>query len=144
MPFFNNIFRIQESIEKSTLQELYDGNGRNFTDTNYLKLLKMTQNRANTILNLMKSKMSDFLLRFVSWILYKLLPCFLTDVRIKPEQIELLKKAGATQTPIIFLPVHKSHLDYILISFILLNNNIRPPLVASGDNLRLPFFGYVF
>jgi glycerol-3-phosphate O-acyltransferase 1/2 len=58
-----------------------------------------------------------------------------------PGQVQMLMKASNTGLPLIFLPMHRSHLDYILISFILLNNNIRSPLVAAGDNLRIPVFG---
>jgi glycerol-3-phosphate O-acyltransferase 1/2 len=53
----------------------------------------------------------------------------------------MLKKASSTGLPLIFLPTHRSHLDYILVSFILVNSNIRSPLVAAGDNLRIPVFG---
>jgi Glycerol-3-phosphate O-acyltransferase len=79
--------------------------------------------------------------RVTSWVLYKLLPCFLTSVVTHPGQLEMLKKASNTGLPLIFLPMHRSHLDYILISFILLNNNIRSPIVAAGDNLKIPVFG---
>ena len=79
--------------------------------------------------------------RVMAWLLYKVLPCFLTKVLAHPAQIEMLKKASNTGLPLIFLPMHRSHLDYILISFILLNNNIRAPLVAAGENLRIPVFG---
>lgn len=51
------------------------------------------------------------------------------------------KKRKGQNIPILYLPIHRSHLDYILISFILYMNNITPPLVAAGDNLMIPFFG---
>ena len=44
--------------------------------------------------------------------------------------------------PLVFLPCHKSHMDYILMTFILLNSGIHPPRIAAGDNLRLPFISY--
>ena len=43
----------------------------------------------------------------------------------------------------IFLPTHRSHLDYILIAFILFAYDLRTPLVAAGDNLLMPLFGFV-
>lgn len=91
----------------------------------------------------MRSKISDLLLRITSWVLYKLLPCFMSGVAAHPAQIDMLKAATAKapNAPLIFLPLHRSHLDYILISFILLNNDIRSPIVAAGNNLRIPFFG---
>lgn len=77
--------------------------------------------------------------------LYKLLPCFLRGVAAHPAQVEMLRgiAENADGIPLIFMPLHRSHLDYILISFILLNNDIKSPLVAAGNNLRIPFFGLV-
>ena len=45
--------------------------------------------------------------------------------------------------PIIYLPSHRSHLDYILLTFIIYHWNIKAPHVAAGDNLNISFFGYV-
>ncbi|XP_012153367.1 glycerol-3-phosphate acyltransferase mino isoform X2 [Megachile rotundata] len=100
------------------------------------------QDRAKTILYQMESKLSNILLKITSWILYKLLPCFIQSAIVLPSQIEMLKKANETGIPLILLPLHRSHLDYIMISFILLMNNIRNPLIAAGDNLKIPFFGW--
>ena len=47
------------------------------------------------------------------------------------------------QVPIIFLPGHKSHMDYILMSFVLANIGITVPHIASGDNLSLWGIGCV-
>ncbi|CAH0555865.1 unnamed protein product [Brassicogethes aeneus] len=131
--------RLKDAIEKTAVQQFQDSD--NSEDEFYQKLLKANEKRARKLLYDMRSTLSDFLLRFTSWVLYKLLPCFLTSVVAHPGQVEMLKKAGESNLPLIFLPLHKSHLDYILISFILLNNNVRSPLVAAGDNLRIPFFG---
>ncbi|KAJ8920132.1 hypothetical protein NQ315_011789 [Exocentrus adspersus] len=131
--------RLQRAIEKATIQQFQ--NADNGDDEYYQQLLKANQKRAKKLLYDMRSTLSDFLLRFTSWVLYKLLSYFLTSVVVHPGQVEMLKKAGNSNLPLIFLPLHRSHLDYILISFILLNNNVRSPLVAAGDNLRIPFFG---
>ena len=47
------------------------------------------------------------------------------------------------QIPVILLPTHRSHLDYILITFILFNLDLKAPHVAAGDNLLMPIFGWV-
>lgn len=111
----------------------------------YMEMLKKHEKRAARLVNDMKSRISDFLLRLTSWVLYKLLPCFLSGVVAHPAQVEMLKAAAAKApgAPLIYLPLHRSHLDYILVSFILLNNDIRSPIVAAGNNLRIPFFGFV-
>jgi len=75
--------------------------------------------------------------------LYKLLPLFLTKVVVNREQVQRLQEAADSGIPLIFLPTHRSHLDYILMTFILVNNGIKAPLVAAGDNLNIPLFGYL-
>lgn len=40
--------------------------------------------------------------------------------------------------PMIFLPVHKSHIDYLLITLILFCHNIKAPHIAAGNNLSIP------
>lgn len=101
-----------------------------------------TEARAKTILLHMQSTISDTLLRLTAWTLYKLLPRFIKSAIVQPTQIEMLKKANDSGLPLVFLPLHRSHLDYIMISFILLSNDVRNPLIAAGDNLKIPFFGY--
>ncbi|XP_022917375.1 glycerol-3-phosphate acyltransferase 1, mitochondrial isoform X2 [Onthophagus taurus] len=131
--------RVKYAVEKTAVQQYKDSNS---DDSDfYAQLVTNNEKRAKRILHDMRSTLSDFLLRFTSWLLCKLLPCFVSSIVVHPGHIEMLQKAGKTNLPLIFLPLHRSHLDYILMSFILLNNNVRSPLVASGDNLRIPFFG---
>ncbi|KAK2572932.1 Glycerol-3-phosphate acyltransferase 1 [Acropora cervicornis] len=58
-------------------------------------------------------------------------------------QIDFLKEASQDDKPMIFLPLHKSHMDYILLTFVLVACDIRVPHVAAGDNLRIPVFSWV-
>uniref|UniRef100_A0A182T3G9 Phospholipid/glycerol acyltransferase domain-containing protein n=1 Tax=Anopheles maculatus TaxID=74869 RepID=A0A182T3G9_9DIPT len=69
----------------------------------------------------------------------------MSGVAAHPAQVEMIKRAieKHPDVPLIFLPLHRSHLDYIMVSFILLNNDIKCPLVAGGDNLRIPVFGSI-
>ncbi len=48
--------------------------------------------------------------------------------------LQKLKKIYANK-PLVFVPNHKSHLDYLLLSYILHNNYMTPPHVAAGINL---------
>lgn len=52
--------------------------------------------------------------------------------------ILLLQQSGK---PVIYLPMHRSHLDYVLITYILWHYGIRAPYVAAGDNLNIFGFG---
>ncbi|KAH8288583.1 hypothetical protein KR054_005612 [Drosophila jambulina] len=109
----------------------------------YQAILRKQEQRAIGILKDMGSTLNNGLLALTSWILYKLLPCFLSGVVMNTKQIEMLKTATEKSpgTPLIFVPLHRSHLDYIMVTWILTNNDIRSPLVAAGNNLQIPVFG---
>ena len=105
-------------------------------------LQRKHRHRAVEILNHMKTCISSSLLRIAGWVLFKLLSRILSSIQYSRKQLENLRNIRrGTKYPIVYLPVHRSHLDYILISFILYMNDIKPPLVAAGDNLYIPFFG---
>lgn len=42
---------------------------------------------------------------------------------------------------VIYVPCHRSHIDYLLLSYLLYVNGIVPPHIAAGVNLNLPIVG---
>jgi glycerol-3-phosphate O-acyltransferase len=42
---------------------------------------------------------------------------------------------------VIYVPCHRSHLDYVLVSYLVHEHGLIPPHVAAGINLNLPFVG---
>lgn len=44
---------------------------------------------------------------------------------------------------LIILPCHKSHVDYLLISYLFIRLGFAVPHIAAGDNLDLPVVGYI-
>lgn len=138
--------RLRDAIETAAREDVSEKRETDDTideSSYYTEMIRKHEKRAKRLIFDMRSKLSDMLLRITSWVLYKLLPCFLSGVVAHPAQVEMLKAAAAKapNAPLIFLPLHRSHLDYILVSFILLNNDIRSPIVAAGNNLQIPFFG---
>lgn len=100
------------------------------------------QRRARSVLRHMKTCISSSLLTIAGWLLFKLLSKILTSIQFSKKQVDNIKHIRKScRYPILYLPVHRSHLDYILVSFILHMNGVKPPLVAAGDNLYIPFFG---
>jgi len=49
-------------------------------------------------------------------------------------------KFAETHTPV-YLPSHRSHVDYLLLSYLLHMNGLMLPHVAAGDNMNLPMIG---
>ncbi|MGD9225389.1 MAG: 1-acyl-sn-glycerol-3-phosphate acyltransferase [Desulfobacterales bacterium] len=46
--------------------------------------------------------------------------------------------------PLILIPCHKSHIDYLILSYLLYHNNMPVPLVAAGKNLSFWPMGPLF
>lgn len=50
----------------------------------------------------------------------------------------------ALKGPLILVPCHKSHIDYLILSYLLYHNNMPVPLVAAGKNLSFWPIGPLF
>lgn len=113
----------------------------------YQDIVEKHRRKAFNHLMRLRSCISSSLMRIAGWVLYRLLSRIFTSIQFNKAQIDRIRgytKRSATNgspIPVLYLPLHRSHLDYILISFILYMNNVNPPLVAAGDNLLIPFFG---
>ena len=53
-------------------------------------------------------------------------------------------KRLALKGPLILIPCHKSHIDYLILSYLLYHNNMPVPLVAAGKNLSFWPMGRIF
>ena len=62
---------------------------------------------------------------------------------VEQAKLDKLKKISE-KTPLIFMPTHKSHLDYLILSYLLYYNNMACPHVAAGQNLSFWPLGTIF
>ncbi len=53
------------------------------------------------------------------------------------------KMAAHRQASLVFLPSHKSHIDYLVVSYVLYRFGIALPHIAAGDNLHMPIIGWL-
>jgi len=42
---------------------------------------------------------------------------------------------------IVYLPCHRSHIDYLLLSYVVYQRGLTPPHIAAGENLNMPIIG---
>ncbi|MDO4223406.1 MAG: glycerol-3-phosphate 1-O-acyltransferase PlsB [Acinetobacter sp.] len=47
----------------------------------------------------------------------------------------------AQKYEIVYTPCHRSHIDYLLLSYVIFKQGLRVPYIAAGDNLNLPVVG---
>ena len=52
-------------------------------------------------------------------------------------------KALARQGPLIFVPCHKSHMDYLILPYVLYTNHLPVPHIVAGKNMFFPPFGSI-
>lgn len=50
-------------------------------------------------------------------------------------------KETAQDSAVVYVPCHRSHIDYLLLSYVLYKNGLMPPHIAAGINLNMPVIG---
>ena len=77
--------------------------------------------------------------RVLTWIWHTIYDGIDLDV----DSLDMVKRA-AKKAPLVYVPCHKSHIDYLVLSYLLFRHNLNIPLVAAGKNLAFwplgPFF----
>ncbi len=69
--------------------------------------------------------------RLLTWVWHRIYDGLVVD----REGLERLR-AAARDAAIVLLPSHKSHVDYLVLSYVLYHHALAPPLIAAGDNLN--------
>ena len=62
------------------------------------------------------------------------LRCVFNAVCVHEGQVELLKSYSRNQ-PVIYVPVQRSHWDHLVLSWVLLDCDIKPPIAFSRTGL---------
>ena len=96
------------------------------------------ERRARKIIDRLISDQSYRIVRFFNGLLTWLWQTLYGGIDVR--YIELAKQAAANHH-IVYTPCHRSHMDYLLLSYVLYHNGLTPPHIAAGDNLNLPLVG---
>ncbi|MDY6845399.1 MAG: 1-acyl-sn-glycerol-3-phosphate acyltransferase, partial [Thermodesulfobacteriota bacterium] len=75
----------------------------------------------------------------LTWILNNIYDGIIIDKEGLSKVREVSKKA-----PLVIIPSHKSHMDYLILSYIFLRNHMHPPFIAAGVNLSFWPLGRFF
>lgn len=69
----------------------------------------------------------------------------MTGIHVSSEEVlrlrNVAKEAEKKRQSIIFLPCHRSHVDYVSLQLICYRLGIALPTVVAGDNLNFPAVG---
>ena len=84
------------------------------------------------------SNMTYPVLRFMDGLLRRLWNRLYDGVDVRG--LEAIKPLAEDHT-LVYVPCHRSHIDYLLLSYVLYQEGLMPPHIAAGRNLDMPLVG---
>ena len=82
-------------------------------------------------------------INFANYLLTWIFKNIFEDLVLDQEEINRMREKS-TEAPLILVPCHKSHLDYLLFPYVMFRNNMPCPHIAAGKNLSFWPLGPLF
>lgn len=95
---------------------------------------KLARGYLNEITSDYSYAMVRFFDRFLTWLWTQLYD------GVEVQHFERVRELAADYE-IVYVPCHRSHMDYLLLSYVIYKRGLRIPHVAAGDNLNIPILG---
>jgi 1-acyl-sn-glycerol-3-phosphate acyltransferase len=99
--------------------------------------------KADSYLREIAARYSYFVIECSSWFLSWVFRTIFEQITVEEKDFERVR-ATAKEGPILFLPCHRSYVDFLLLSCLLFWNDINPPHIAAGINLNFWPAGNLF
>jgi len=81
----------------------------------------------------------QFFLMVLAWLWKKIFE----GIDVDPDEMTVLRESARKGVPI-YVPSHKSHVDYLVLNYILLQHHMHVPRIAAGKNLAFWPMGHLF
>jgi len=108
------------------------------TGTLEITLLK----RAEKYFNEMSTKYSYSTIEIASWILKRVFKNIFEGLTLRDEDFENLRRISK-EGSLVFIPTHKSYIDFLMLSHLMHERQIAPPHIIAGINLNFWPFGSI-
>ena len=105
--------------------------------------IHQVRRRADGYLEEIAARYSFLTLKLFSGLVTFFLKTMFDGVSVNHDMLQRIKDVSR-RGPLILIPCHKSHIDYLLLSYLLFHNNMPCPLVAAGKNLSFFPLGPAF
>lgn len=105
--------------------------------------LRKARIKADDYLDEIAASYSPGLIKIASALLKWIFNSMFEGVSYNQERLTRIK-TQSKNAPLIFIPCHKSHIDYLILSYLLYNQNMPCPHVAAGKNLSFWPLGPIF
>jgi glycerol-3-phosphate O-acyltransferase len=103
------------------------------------KVMKRAEKYADEIAADYRITYIEFLNLVLTWVWNNIYSGFSVDMK----GLERVK-AAVRRGSVILMPSHKSHLDYLVLSYVFYHNDLPPPHIAAGVNLSFWPLGHIF
>ncbi|HEX4352680.1 MAG TPA: 1-acyl-sn-glycerol-3-phosphate acyltransferase, partial [Polyangiales bacterium] len=90
--------------------------------------------RALKILSAMQATPDSTTIRALEILLNRVFHRIYAGINIDVEGLRRIREI-AKESTLVFLPSHKSHIDYLVLSYVFYEQNLPLPMIAAGDNL---------
>ena len=101
------------------------------------------EKKAQALLRTIAADMRYGWLRVLDALIDKIWSRIYDGVVVDEAGLATLRRA-ARRGPVVLMPSHKSHIDYIVLSQVFFKDGLMPPLVAAGENLNFWPMGFIF
>jgi glycerol-3-phosphate O-acyltransferase len=105
--------------------------------------LQKVQKQASDFLDEIAADYNIIIIKLASALLTWFLNAMFDGITVNEDGLKRVKSM-AQKGPVIFIPCHKSHIDYLILSHLLYKNNMPCPHVAAGKNLSFWPMGPLF
>ena len=101
------------------------------------------ERRARRLLSEIAARYSVHYVRFLAGVMRLIFSRIYDGIIVDEEGLARVLEA-ARKGPLVFCPSHKSHVDYLVLSYMLWEHGVTPPHVAAGANLSFFPLGSLF
>lgn len=122
---------LNTSAMKHAIQQDSEQNNRSFAESKAIArgyLGEITSDYSYSMVRLIE--------RFLTWLWTQLYD------GVQVQHFERVRQV-ASDYQIVYVPCHRSHIDYLLLSYVIYNRGLRIPNIAAGENLNLPVVGNI-
>jgi len=138
-PVLKSKYEMKENIlTKERLQNFMEHHSK----TRNIPIQKVHKN-ASAYLDEIASSYNILIIKIASVLITWVLNIMFEGITVDKDSLNRVKSMSQ-KAPVILIPCHKSHIDYLILSYLLYHNNMPCPHVAGGKNLSFWPLGPLF
>lgn len=107
------------------------------------KAVAAAERRAEKLVHEIAARYTVNMIRFLSFVMRWVFNRIYDGIVVDEEGLQVVLEASR-KGPVILCPSHKSHVDYLVLSWVLWQHGVTPPHIAAGANLSFFPLGTIF